>query len=166
MVEARFLKLPYLAWTSIIRGRNKSLYPPNFLVPPSVLCSILSFIPETDCVLISYQKRSDLPNISHKFPGTGAAMDAADNAHHHHMHGMAPPMDSSTAWPEMTHGTMMLHMTFFWGANAEILFNRWPGERGGMYALALIFVFVLAFIVEWLSHSRLIKEDRAPRRQD
>ncbi|XP_023519281.1 copper transporter 1-like [Cucurbita pepo subsp. pepo] len=86
-------------------------------------------------------------------------MDAANNAHHHHVYRMTPPIDSSTASPEMTHGTMMLHMTFFWGANAEILFNRWPGERGGMYALALIFVFVLAFIVEWLSHSRLIKED-------
>ena len=54
------------------------------------------------------------------------------------------------------------HMTFFWGKNSEILFTGWPGTRGGMYALALIFVFVLAVLVEWLSHSRLIK-DKWPR---
>ena len=29
--------------------------------------------------------------------------------------------------------------------------------RAGMYALALVFIFVLAFLVEWLNHSRLIK---------
>ncbi|KGN66186.2 hypothetical protein Csa_019561 [Cucumis sativus] len=86
-------------------------------------------------------------------------MDAATEAHNHHMHGMTPPPDSSTASPEMMHHKMMMHMTFFWGTNAEILFHRWPGERSGMYALALIFIFVLAFLVEWLTHCRLIKED-------
>ncbi|XP_078445221.1 copper transporter 1-like [Wolffia australiana] len=54
------------------------------------------------------------------------------------------------------------HMTFFWGKNSEILFQGWPGTRGGMYALALIFVFVMAVLVEWLSHCRLIK-DKWPR---
>ncbi|CAA6661710.1 unnamed protein product [Spirodela intermedia] len=54
------------------------------------------------------------------------------------------------------------HMTFFWGKNSEILFQGWPGTRGGMYALALIFVFVMGILVEWLSHCRLIKE-RWPR---
>ncbi|MQM17155.1 hypothetical protein Taro_050125, partial [Colocasia esculenta] len=49
------------------------------------------------------------------------------------------------------------HMTFFWGKNSEILFKGWPGSRGGMYALALVVVFVLAFLVEWLSHCRLTR---------
>ncbi|XP_022998909.1 copper transporter 1-like [Cucurbita maxima] len=86
-------------------------------------------------------------------------MNATDETHHHHMHGMAPPPASSAASPGMTMHHRMMHMTFFWGTNAEILFRNWPGDRSGMYALALILIFVLAFIVEWLSHSRLIKED-------
>ncbi|XP_062208610.1 copper transporter 1-like [Phragmites australis] len=47
------------------------------------------------------------------------------------------------------------HMTFFWGKNSEILFTLWPGTRGGMYAVALVFVFVLAFLLEFLSCRRL-----------
>ncbi|XVF68868.1 hypothetical protein PTKIN_Ptkin11bG0035800 [Pterospermum kingtungense] len=52
---------------------------------------------------------------------------------------------------------MMMHMTFFWGKNAEILFSGWPGTRTGMYVLALVVVFVLGFMVEWISHSQFIK---------
>ncbi|XP_022157909.1 copper transporter 1-like [Momordica charantia] len=75
-------------------------------------------------------------------------MNSGDN----NMPGMAAP-------PPMHH-KMMMHMSFFWGTHAEILFRRWPGARGGgAYALALVFVFTLAFLIEWLSHSRLIKED-------
>ncbi|OMO86104.1 Ctr copper transporter [Corchorus capsularis] len=76
-----------------------------------------------------------------------------------HDHGMAPPPPSTNGTAGMHHhmSTAMMHMTFFWGKNAEILFSGWPGTRSGMYALALIFIFVLAFLVEWLSHSRLIK---------
>ncbi|URD86073.1 Copper transporter [Musa troglodytarum] len=48
-------------------------------------------------------------------------------------------------------------MTFFWGKNSEILFSGWPGTRGGMYALALLLVFALSFLVEWLNHCRLIR---------
>ncbi|XP_062085068.1 copper transporter 1-like [Humulus lupulus] len=77
---------------------------------------------------------------------------------------MSPPSSSSSSSP-MSNGTMMggmghkmmMHMTFFWGSQAEILFSGWPGSRPGMYALALVFVFFLAVIVEWLSHCRLIK---------
>ncbi|KAL3720021.1 hypothetical protein ACJRO7_004934 [Eucalyptus globulus] len=50
------------------------------------------------------------------------------------------------------------HMTFFWGRNSEILFAGWPGTRTGMYVLALVFVFALALLVEWISHCRLIGE--------
>lgn len=49
------------------------------------------------------------------------------------------------------------HMTFFWGKNSEILFTGWPGARGGMYALALIAVFALAVLVEWLNFCRVIR---------
>ncbi|WOL18118.1 hypothetical protein Cni_G26911 [Canna indica] len=49
------------------------------------------------------------------------------------------------------------HMTFFWGKDAEILFSGWPGDRDGMYALALVVVFALAFLIEWLSHCRLLR---------
>ncbi|KAK4441092.1 Copper transporter 6 [Sesamum alatum] len=76
------------------------------------------------------------------------------------MEGMVPPPPSSPAdhQPQHTMTTsshmIMTHMTFFWGKNAEILFSGWPGTRTGMYVLALIFVFVLSVIVEWLTHCR------------
>ncbi|KAL4283765.1 hypothetical protein GQ457_16G009910 [Hibiscus cannabinus] len=80
--------------------------------------------------------------------------------HDHGMEGPAPTSQSTNETTGMHHHKMMMmmHMTFFWGNNVEILFSRWPGRHGaGMYALALIFIFVLAFVAEWLSHSRLIK---------
>lgn len=52
-----------------------------------------------------------------------------------------------------------MQRTFFWSKNSEILFSGWPGTSSGMYALALIFVFVLAVVVEWLSHCKLIKPE-------
>ncbi|KAL6341630.1 hypothetical protein AAG906_032751 [Vitis piasezkii] len=80
-----------------------------------------------------------------------------DHDHDHgHMH-MSPPPANSTGMPPMHHMEMMMHMTFYWGKKAEILFSGWPGTRSGMYALALIVVFVMAIIVEWLSHCQLIK---------
>ncbi|XP_040379020.1 copper transporter 6-like [Oryza brachyantha] len=46
----------------------------------------------------------------------------------------------------------MMHMTFFWGDRAVVLFTGWPGERGaGMYALCLLFVLALAALTEGLS---------------
>ncbi|KAL2328795.1 hypothetical protein Fmac_022222 [Flemingia macrophylla] len=51
----------------------------------------------------------------------------------------------------------MMHMTFFWGKDTDILFHKWPGGRTGMYALALVFVFAMAVLVEFLSHTRFIK---------
>ncbi|XP_031286303.1 copper transporter 1-like isoform X2 [Pistacia vera] len=75
------------------------------------------------------------------------------------MNGMDPQhgMDHQHGMPS-GHGPLT-HMTFFWGKNSEILFSDWPGESSGMYALALIFVFVLAVLVEWLSYCRLIKPE-------
>ncbi|XP_065878781.1 copper transporter 1-like [Euphorbia lathyris] len=56
-----------------------------------------------------------------------------------------------------THHKMMMHMTFYWGKDALILFSGWPGTRSGMYVLALILVFIISFLVEFLSHSQIIK---------
>ncbi|XVF05424.1 hypothetical protein REPUB_Repub05bG0171000 [Reevesia pubescens] len=77
-----------------------------------------------------------------------------ENMNHDHMHGMNNKSADGTMH---NHHKMMMHMTFFWGKNAEILFSAWPGTRTGMYVLALILVFFLAFLVEWISHSQLIK---------
>lgn len=46
-------------------------------------------------------------------------------------------------------------MTFFWGKTPEILFSGWPGRSFFSYAVALIFIFLVAFTVEWLSHTKL-----------
>ncbi|KAF5747548.1 copper transporter 1-like [Tripterygium wilfordii] len=77
-----------------------------------------------------------------------------DGMHDHDMGmGAPPPMGHSM----LGRRHMMMHMTFFWGNNAEVLFDGWPGHSSDMYALSLIMVFVLALIVEWLSHCQLIK---------
>ncbi|KAK1271692.1 Copper transporter 6 [Acorus gramineus] len=53
----------------------------------------------------------------------------------------------------------MTHMTFYWGKYGYILFKGWPGERLGMYVLALIVVFVASALVEWLASTRLIRTE-------
>ncbi|NP_001267996.1 hypothetical protein VitviT2T_012364 [Vitis vinifera] len=70
----------------------------------------------------------------------------------HHDMGGTPPVANVSG----TH-LHLIHMTFFWGKNAEILFSGWPGTSSGMYALALILVFVVALLLEWLSRSSLLK---------
>ncbi|KAL2239747.1 UNVERIFIED_CONTAM: Copper transporter 1 [Sesamum indicum] len=74
------------------------------------------------------------------------------------MPGMAPPPSPSPAdgmqhhtTTSSSHHAMIMRMTFFWGKNAEILFSGWPGTSTGMYVLALIFVFLLSVMDEWLS---------------
>ncbi|XP_057982388.1 copper transporter 6-like [Malania oleifera] len=51
--------------------------------------------------------------------------------------------------------TLMMHggrgMGFFWGNEAIVLYPGWPGENVGMYALALVFIFLLSAAVEVLS---------------
>ncbi|KAM7257602.1 hypothetical protein ACFE04_013343 [Oxalis oulophora] len=74
-----------------------------------------------------------------------------DHGNMHNMSGMAPPRNMSG------HGKKMMHMSFYWGNYGYILFTGWPGTSSGMYALALILVFFLAVLIEWLSHSRLLK---------
>ncbi|KAL7124840.1 hypothetical protein ABFS83_14G075700 [Erythranthe nasuta] len=88
-----------------------------------------------------------------------------------HMHGMAaaPPLgggNNSSNGTMMHRRHMMMHMTFFWGKNAEILFNGWPGyDHLGMYVLALALVFFLALAVEWLSHCNIQRPETASNRR-
>ncbi|XP_021720778.1 copper transporter 6-like [Chenopodium quinoa] len=73
---------------------------------------------------------------------------------------MAPSSNSTSTMGAMGHKKkMMMHMSFYWGKNAEILFNGWPGTHTGMYVLSLIFVFLLAFFVEGFSRSRFVKDN-------
>uniref|UniRef100_A0A6N2L299 Copper transport protein n=1 Tax=Salix viminalis TaxID=40686 RepID=A0A6N2L299_SALVM len=73
------------------------------------------------------------------------------------MPGMSPPPPPPMNGTTGMHHKMMMHMTFFWGKDTLILFSGWPGSSTGMYVLALVFIFVLAVLVEWLSHCRLVK---------
>ncbi|KAF3325520.1 copper transporter 1-like protein [Carex littledalei] len=74
---------------------------------------------------------------------------------HDHM-SPPPPMDSMNMSPPMAPvKKQYTSMTFFWGSKAEVLFSGWPGDRGGMYALALIVVFILAAGTEMVSSHRV-----------
>ncbi|KAK1600846.1 hypothetical protein QYE76_018835 [Lolium multiflorum] len=64
-------------------------------------------------------------------------------------HGMGMGMGPAAAAPVVRRKHYM-HMTFYWGTQSEILFDGWPGARGGMYALALAATFALAVLVEFL----------------
>lgn len=75
-----------------------------------------------------------------------------------HMHDPPPTKNGTGEMMMHPHKKIMMHMTFYWGNEAEVLFSGWPGTRPGMYALALIFVFTMGVLAEWLTHSRLIKE--------
>ncbi|WVZ85572.1 hypothetical protein U9M48_032484 [Paspalum notatum var. saurae] len=45
-----------------------------------------------------------------------------------------------------------MHMSFYWGDRAAVLFPGWPGARGGgAYALCLLFVLALAALTEALA---------------
>ncbi|KAL3652617.1 hypothetical protein CASFOL_002298 [Castilleja foliolosa] len=78
-----------------------------------------------------------------------------------HMHGMGTAAAPPPAMMNHPH-RMMMHMTFFWGKNTEILFDGWPGyDHLGMYVLALAFVFLLAVVTEWLSHCKILRRHSA-----
>ncbi|KAL4283874.1 hypothetical protein GQ457_16G009870 [Hibiscus cannabinus] len=79
-----------------------------------------------------------------------------ENMNGDHMHGMMHNNSAMPPAPAMPHRRMMMHMTFYWGTDALILFTGWPGTSSGMYALALIVVFLLGFLAEFLSHSQLM----------
>ncbi|KAM7258661.1 hypothetical protein ACFE04_014402 [Oxalis oulophora] len=74
-------------------------------------------------------------------------------------HGNMAPMNMTNNATMMPRKKMMMHMTFYWGTNSLILFTGWPGESKGMYALALLMVFVFAFFIEFMLHTRFLKKE-------
>lgn len=67
---------------------------------------------------------------------------------------MAPvPMSDGNMNMSMSSMDMVMHMSFYWGKHAIVLFSGWPKDSLGMYMLALAFVFLLAVAVEVLSVS-------------
>lgn len=71
---------------------------------------------------------------------------------HHNLGAVPPPA------PETNAGKTVVHKSLYWGHEAQVLFTGWPGANSGMYALAVILVFVLAMLVEWLTYLNLMKE--------
>ncbi|KAI3851834.1 hypothetical protein MKX03_034189 [Papaver bracteatum] len=47
---------------------------------------------------------------------------------------------------------MPMQMTFYWGMASGILFEGWPGHQTGMYVLALVVIFALAMLIEFLAY--------------
>ncbi|CAN6241824.1 unnamed protein product [Urochloa humidicola] len=80
---------------------------------------------------------------------------------HHETPGKAaPPPAAGSSSPHMS----MMHMTFFWGDRAVVLFPGWPGARGGgAYALCLLFVLALAALTEALAAASSFVARRAAR---
>ncbi|XAR50884.1 hypothetical protein NMG60_11005339 [Bertholletia excelsa] len=79
---------------------------------------------------------------------------------HHNQSGFSPPPPAK--WFNATaghprHKTNLFHLTFYWSKHAEFLFPGWPDSSSTMYVLSLVFVFVLAILVEWLSNCTLFK---------
>ncbi|XP_050212964.1 copper transporter 6-like [Mercurialis annua] len=64
---------------------------------------------------------------------------------HDHDMPMNPPMDMNMSSSSMD---MVMHMSFYWGKNAIILFPDWPNHSLGMYILAFFFVLFLALGIE------------------
>ncbi|KAG6697515.1 hypothetical protein I3842_09G205000 [Carya illinoinensis] len=67
-----------------------------------------------------------------------------------------PPSDGSMSKHRM------MHMSFYWGKDATILFSGWPNQDLGMYVLALLCVFSLAVAIEVLSILPAIKPGHIP----
>ncbi|XP_058217004.1 copper transporter 6-like [Rhododendron vialii] len=69
-------------------------------------------------------------------------------SHQHGNGGMMPSMDNNAT--NMNMDTAM-HMSFYWGINATILFPDWPNHNLPMYILSLFFIFSLSFGIEAFS---------------
>ncbi|CAN6234956.1 unnamed protein product [Urochloa humidicola] len=83
--------------------------------------------------------------------GGGMGMGPMAMAPPHHAAGRAAPPPPPAGSSSSSHMSMM-HMTFFWGDRAVVLFPGWPGSRGAAaYALCLLFVLALAALTEALA---------------
>ncbi|XVF76724.1 hypothetical protein PTKIN_Ptkin13bG0289500 [Pterospermum kingtungense] len=58
--------------------------------------------------------------------------------------------------------SMDMHMSFYWGKDATILFSGWPESNSGMYVLAFFFVLLLGAAIEVLSMLPAIKPGTRP----
>ncbi|EOA14861.1 hypothetical protein CARUB_v10028186mg [Capsella rubella] len=67
------------------------------------------------------------------------------------------PSPSSFFQHHRRHHGGMMHMTFFWGKNTEVLFDGWPGTSLTMYCLCLLAIFAISAISEWLSRCGFMK---------
>ncbi|CAL0304460.1 unnamed protein product [Lupinus luteus] len=68
----------------------------------------------------------------------------------------ASPYNSTVA-TRLGRRRIPVHTTFYWGHKMDILFHCWPGDSAAMYAVALIVVFAMAVVVEWLSYTNIVK---------
>ncbi|KAI4354592.1 hypothetical protein L6164_003442 [Bauhinia variegata] len=57
---------------------------------------------------------------------------------------------------------MKMHMSFYWGKDAIVLFSGWPNQSLGMYILAIFFVFFLAMAAEVLSNQPVLRRGMNP----
>lgn len=68
-----------------------------------------------------------------------------------------PAPYNSTVATSLGRRRIPIHTTFYWGHKVDILFRCWPGDSAAMYAVALLLVFFMAVLVEWLSFTNIVK---------
>ncbi|KAI5682627.1 hypothetical protein M9H77_03855 [Catharanthus roseus] len=83
-----------------------------------------------------------------------------DNLPIHHNATASPPPPPPPVSTHIPHrpSSLLLHMSFYWGKNAQVLFSGWPGNNSFMYGLAVTFVFFLAILVEFFSNINIVKQ--------
>lgn len=64
---------------------------------------------------------------------------------------------NSTVATRLGRRRIPIHTTLYWGYKVNILFHCWPGNSAAMYAVALMLVFAMAVLVEWLSFTNIVK---------
>ncbi|XP_012087971.1 copper transporter 1 [Jatropha curcas] len=70
---------------------------------------------------------------------------------------MDPQMSSDGSMNMSPSMETVMHMSFYWGKDAIILFSEWPNHSLGMYILSFFFIFFLAVAIEVLSASPTAK---------
>ncbi|KAL1321585.1 hypothetical protein HN51_066439 [Arachis hypogaea] len=70
--------------------------------------------------------------------------------------GVPAPYNSTVA-TRLGRRRIPIHTSFYWDHKVDILFRCWPGDSVGMYVVALMLVFAMAVLVEWLSFTNIVK---------